>query len=1113
MFGLFSSCSSSHEAQHIEKIVTEKCQVSNLQLVNRSTTIKDCILKEEVIKGTFSEPNPCNCGNRKCVISIPTLSCVKSKINCRHTLLSNMLLRNSLIQSTIDLVHDVQRLYEEKEILSLERQRVKLLKTSVEAEHNSSIADLLKAQEVLDYYERISGTVLKSLIPSTCRFTDKNSNKNFSAIASVESMSFNTRLPIVDGMKLTVRLRRNYNNKTFEVPFDFSLSDETYSLQEGIAEVLRISLCGNESVDSDSTQNENAGPFLGFQSWMTNKIDASATQHACVTFKKSVAFLNESIHILYEHMMSIAIQNFSQSSSSVSIRLIEESIQSTASQVSPSMTTQRLSSIDLQETTLSLVNLKATSAIANRGVSSIIGEEVADLSSNSSISQYINPTLSTQYMKASKSTVITRAPRKRRNEGEILSSSRSSSIPNILESSILSSLVSNSRYDESIDKVPATTRLSSSDRLRTTVSSKTVMKFPSQIPPTTSTIAYTNVATSLLANETKQSLSNNTENVFAKLSTLENNINSLLKIETDKYRSMHSTASKLRLWKQSGEIYSSGQKFPFCLNFHDCVQFTLENLKLLPENSLSANKENFYKLINSIKGSFNTLFEHFNNNGTLDNKLVLATIEAIQTELKTLQSTSLPCSVSPRFNHHEFKKLHTKVGDMVELLCGQVENEIPVKYNWKHNGRYINGENKSSITFNATPNKVGLYTCVISTYHGSSESAGTFVSVYQPPSLKEHPKSRLIVLPHHSEEIALVCNVTGYPKPEIMWFYRDFENMITVPLNITSKYLLIRNFKVNKTSGFYHCEAKNDYGSITSKSARIDVLSSMPVQQKVTLFLELKGKMETNHTLLRLINNTKIINIQPHVRLIPHKNLTITINSLYNQNYTEKSMEELFNDTIKSRQNIAFALSFILKHLLQNNTSNNVGATNGTSSFLNNTGKYSGPNNGTSLNKTAEGHDRNNTSKNIETSSSVNGSSTFTNKTLTNETRSSSYEASSSGNKISGNETHSTDNKNETSPTGNDTQSNTKGIFTIIDPITSSRTPTNKTNAGDQDTNAGDQDANAGETTNIFESSSLVFKTELDTCDPGYELHDNGFICGRLQFYLHKFASFEQRLV
>ncbi|XP_028968385.1 hemicentin-1-like [Galendromus occidentalis] len=103
-----------------------------------------------------------------------------------------------------------------------------------------------------------------------------------------------------------------------------------------------------------------------------------------------------------------------------------------------------------------------------------------------------------------------------------------------------------------------------------------------------------------------------------------------------------------------------------------------------------------------------------------------------------------------------------------------------------------------------SPKNSGNYTC-----RGTSPSGvgsfSAFLSVPHPPQWTNVPEERVIV-PRRSEPIALSCEASGSPRPEISWMKEGV-------LVGSGNELLIRT-KNRNSSGPYACRAVNNYGSI-----------------------------------------------------------------------------------------------------------------------------------------------------------------------------------------------------------------------------------------------------------------------------------------------------------
>ncbi|MEO0687808.1 MAG: immunoglobulin domain-containing protein, partial [Cyanobacteria bacterium J06649_11] len=290
-----------------------------------------------------------------------------------------------------------------------------------------------------------------------------------------------------------------------------------------------------------------------------------------------------------------------------------------------------------------------------------------------------------------------------------------------------------------------------------------------------------------------------------------------------------------------------------------------------------------------------------------------------------------------------------QLGQEITLDCGHVESTLPFSYNWKLHADLIDDEYSSTLTINnATSISAGVYTCIVTSIVGQTSAEGVTVNVYAPPKFREEPDdiNHLMMQEYQFGEnnASFICEASGIPRPNISWFYKDFEQMEEIDLYQFNSELILDNINVSH-AGLYYCKANNSHGVITSRSAKLNVLkvefpeqfievgidilkieqntssqyvSDVPENQKTSSnFNEsisngTSSSNQTIHNATMLTNHTNMINYD-----YLFEDLTEQLRSSTNQEITYLS-----NQTMKD---IVTTLHFTVKSIIggNNNISNN----------------------------------------------------------------------------------------------------------------------------------------------------------------------------------------------
>ena len=290
------------------------------------------------------------------------------------------------------------------------------------------------------------------------------------------------------------------------------------------------------------------------------------------------------------------------------------------------------------------------------------------------------------------------------------------------------------------------------------------------------------------------------------------------------------------------------------------------------------------------------------------------------------------------------------LGQDITLQCGQVESTLPFNYNWKLHNDFIDDEYSSTLTINnATSTSAGVYTCIVTSIVGQASSEGVTVNVYAPPEFKEEPDdiNHMTIQEYQFDEnITLICEAFGIPRPTISWFYKDFEKMEEITLYQFNSELILENINVSH-AGIYYCKANNSHGVITSRHARINVLKVEFPEQFIEMSIDIlkieqntssadvspshfpENQTSSSSSFNETINNITVSsNLTLNNMTIPTTNLTDTMN--YNdlfENLAERlrssTNQEITYLSNQSKKNTVTTLNFTVKSILHDNNTNN----------------------------------------------------------------------------------------------------------------------------------------------------------------------------------------------
>ncbi|XP_057304820.1 uncharacterized protein LOC130641844 [Hydractinia symbiolongicarpus] len=423
------------------------------------------------------------------------------------------------------------------------------------------------------------------------------------------------------------------------------------------------------------------------------------------------------------------------------------------------------------------------------------------------------------------------------------------------------------------------------------------------------------------ASEESLEINKNAETSHSVLNA-QSEVTSFLKYEVSVYRNRTTVTYVLTQWKQNMEFYRNEQNISSCLAFVDCLISSLSDLKNLPSNFI--NKDNFYSMLSNITKSVVELTEQNSTAHTLEVISLETTdlLDDVDTMLKNcLHCMPLPKLVSPDTNYYDVEN-----GSHITINCGTVQSKLPVSYTWKHNGKFMDEETKSSLKMSVELSDRGNYICEVTSKVGTVTSNATYINVYKKPAFVENLNDVTLFLPNvQNISSHLFCNITAFPKPSYKWFYQKFD-LLKSPIQLTATSLVYSTSDLDFShSGYYYCKSSNKYGEITSRVARLDILEIQYPTFVLTIGVNVSNVVFGNKSVhMTEVNASFFGPIVQKMNLFDTQNittdfnesrLTITISSLTKLIYSNETMEDILNSNVKARQDLSVAAAVLIRQI------------------------------------------------------------------------------------------------------------------------------------------------------------------------------------------------------
>ena len=299
----------------------------------------------------------------------------------------------------------------------------------------------------------------------------------------------------------------------------------------------------------------------------------------------------------------------------------------------------------------------------------------------------------------------------------------------------------------------------------------------------------------------------------------------------DDYRQLRAE-DVIREWLDDMEIVTGANNFTKCLSFQDCFLEAQRQLTLMP-SMLAVKRSEFLAMVEESTVKFRSILQ-----SKSISSLWRAT-RAQQAIVKSIQQSSSFCASTPNVDLKPAVRVAATVGSTLRLEC-TAHSSLPVKYSWMHNNIHLLSESSNTLVLDVGYDNQGAYICTASNIAGRNSSQETYVEVRQAPRFTNEPQDVQYYFSMAKERVPyFVCNVTSDPPSDIFWYFQAYGSTRSSQFAYDKPVLRIVRPSVSK-SGFYYCTAQNDFGKITSKKARLDVLKSRLPNQAFSVSFGIK---------------------------------------------------------------------------------------------------------------------------------------------------------------------------------------------------------------------------------------------------------------------------------
>ncbi|CAH1781847.1 unnamed protein product [Owenia fusiformis] len=277
----------------------------------------------------------------------------------------------------------------------------------------------------------------------------------------------------------------------------------------------------------------------------------------------------------------------------------------------------------------------------------------------------------------------------------------------------------------------------------------------------------------------------------------------------------------------------------YCTGLKDCMLVTLGQLYEMHEGVNVFGASVIRDLLPDIELKFLELLDE-EVNATIDEALELS--GDILTLLKQANDAKIFCAKPPEIVKHP-KNTNLLHSERLSLECEAI-SDVPLSYQWLLNDVLLLGETGSSLVIEAiNSDDEGSYSCIAGNHIANITSHEAYVMVLEQPILVGRPAS-VVVLEGFQSGVTLMCNATGNPPPDVMW-YKVFETQGNVTILHRGTVFEISYPEITD-SGIYFCRINNSVGTIESEHFSIVVRNTEVSAPAASFSVEYSNMTITN---------------------------------------------------------------------------------------------------------------------------------------------------------------------------------------------------------------------------------------------------------------------------
>ena len=256
-----------------------------------------------------------------------------------------------------------------------------------------------------------------------------------------------------------------------------------------------------------------------------------------------------------------------------------------------------------------------------------------------------------------------------------------------------------------------------------------------------------------------------------------------------------------------------------CYSFSDCLHIISEYIFLHLVNIPNGQSATLHAMLPTVRNAVKSIAG--------DKSLLAHDIQTrvllIYNILSTIKNTGYWCSYEPDITTHPVPEVYIAVGGTATLECRATSN-LPLTYEWLKDGVIIpNATDSVFIITNFKESDSGLYVCYAINDIKVISSLTSHVKLYQAPLLT-YVTTQVGTHLGDNAGVRMWCDASSLPfSPFWTWYFKALNSTTWTQIVGETTNNLFINKPMQSAMGWYRCEARTDFGKVSSEPVELNL--------------------------------------------------------------------------------------------------------------------------------------------------------------------------------------------------------------------------------------------------------------------------------------------------